>query len=343
MKRILLLRTGGTIAMEIRRQDGAETVTRKGEHGEHEVEMPTDHLSKYVPQLCEIAHVEMKEVFFKDSSDIHPEDWGLLARTIYEVYDEYDGFVILHGTDTMAYTASALSFAFQHLSKPIILTGSQVPVSVLRSDAPRNLVNAVQLATLPFNEVAICFNDKIFRGNRSTKVSIGDFTAFYSPNHPAIAEIGLNIEIKYVISPSPHPVSCRPEFSTDVLLLTIYPGMKPKHYLPLLENGFRCVIFSAFGSGNFPVTGEYSLLPLLEACAERDILMVMTSQALYDAVDLDKYESGRRARDLGVISAGDMTREAALTKMMHLLARYKNPLQIRDQYVRPLVGELTQS
>lgn len=331
MKRILLLQTGGTIAMEIR-QD------REGQVSNQACEK---HLLSQIPQLSELAHLSVKDLFFKDSSDIQPEDWRILAEEISGKYDNFDGFVVLHGTDTMAYTASALSFSFRNLSKPVIFTGSQVPLSVLRSDASRNLINAIQMATLPFNEVGICFSDKIFRGNRCTKMSISDFNAYASPNFPPLAEIGLNIDLKYTLTPNTSRFSCVKNFSTEVMTLRVFPGMRTKPLIPVLDDGIRAVIISAYGSGNIPVSGDASMIPFIEACIERSIFVVIVSQAPHDAVDLNKYESARIARDMGCLSAGDMTLEATVTKMMHLLGNYDNSNQIRELFTRPLAGEMT--
>lgn len=331
MKRILLLQTGGTIAMEIRNETDEEVSGPVGK----------DKLLKIAPSLTELAHVEIRDLFFKDSSDVQPADWVRIADEIQGEYDHFDGFVILHGTDTMAYSASALSFCFRNLGKPVIFTGSQIPMSVLRSDAARNLINAIQMATLSFNEVAICFSDRIYRGNRCTKQSIGDFNAYISPNFPPLAEIGLNIELRYSITPSIGKFHCLKKFSEDILVISLHPGMQPSRYIPLLDDGIRAVIISAFGSGNFATSGDYSLVPLLEKCVAKNIFTVIGSQATHDSVDLNKYESGRMARDLGCLSAGDMTMEATITKMMHLLGNYDNPHQIRDLYNRPIAGELS--
>ena len=184
MKKIMLIQTGGTIAMAF---DQAENDSIHGW---------SDVISNEVPELKSIADIDMHHLFLEDSSNINHTHWSKLALLIKKYYGNYDGFIILHGTDTMAYTASALSFCLQNIQKPVILTGSQVPMAQLRSDARRNLVNAVEMATMDINEVAICFNDYLFRGNRSTKTSIGDFDAFTSPNYPPLAEIGISIEQK---------------------------------------------------------------------------------------------------------------------------------------------------
>ncbi len=331
MKRILLLQTGGTISMEI----------RSDREGEVSNKACTKNLLNQIPQLNQLADITVKELFFKDSSDIDVDDWKIIASTIENEYNTYDGFVILHGTDTMAYTVSALSFTLRNLGKPVIFTGSQVPLSVLRSDAARNMINAIQMATLSFNEVGICFNDKIYRANRCTKLSISDFNAYSSPNFPPLAEIGLNIDVKYTFKPVTGSFYCMKDFSRDVIVLRLYPGAKPERFIKLIDNGVKAVIISAYGSGNLPLSGSQNMLPLLKTCIEKEIFVVIASQASHDAVDLNKYESGRVARDLGCLSARDMTMEATITKMMHLLANYENQHQIRDFFNRSIAGEVT--
>lgn len=313
-------------------------------HGEPRLDPSkwTEVVYNEIPQLSQIAEIEMKELFFEDSSDINHTHWSKLISFIGNQYDKYDGFVILHGTDTMAYTASALSFGLQDLSKPVILTGSQVPMSNIRSDARRNLVNAIEMATLNIPEVAICFNDYVFRGNRSTKTSIGDFDAFASPNYPPLAEIGLDIEL-YNSTPSLNKsLTTIPNFSNKLFLLKIYPNLDPAFLDRLDLSGIRALVIEAFGSGNFPVNGLYSLLPFFKKCIERDILLAITSQAVYDAVALETYESGRQAIKLGALSAGDMTTEATLTKMMYLLANESSSTNIKSLFQHNLAGELTE-
>lgn len=332
MKKILLIQTGGTIAMDI----------SEGQKATLDPEKWTELMFQAIPELSEIAQIKTERLFFEDSSDINLEHWGKLAEFIQQQYEQYEGFVILHGTDTMAYTASALSFALQNLDKPVILTGSQVPMSNIRSDARRNLINAIEMATMPLPEVAICFNDFVYRGNRATKISIGDFDAFASPNYPPLAEIGLNIKMSNHVRQSAQSLQATGNFSNQVFLLKIYPNLDP-HFLDQinLEN-IRALVIEAFGSGNFPINGKQSLLPFLKKCIRNDILLIVTSQAAYDAVDLNNYESGRKALELGALSAKDMTTEATLTKIMYLLGKYPDNKKAMKKFNCNLVGEITE-
>lgn len=331
MKRILILQTGGTILMRPS-ADAPDEVAPDPRASRW--------LLKEIPDLARIADIEQKALFNLDSSDISPSHWTLLAETILAEKDAYDGFVVLHGTDTMAYTASALSFALAGLGKPVIFTGSQVPLANLRSDARRNLINAVEVATLDLPEVAICFNDAVFRGNRATKMSIGDFDAFGSPNLAPLAEIGIEIRVIRAhhdappLAPAP-----KPHFSSSVHFLKIHPAISPELLAPLASSGIQALILEAFGSGNFPITGAHNLLPFFKACREAGMHLIIASQAPYDAVHLTKYESGRAAAALGMISAGDMTLEAALTKTMFLLAHPDRFPDFPTAFLTPLCGE----
>lgn len=335
MKRILLIQTGGTIAMDISGGD-------KEGKPEPDPAKWADMLAREVPELSEIAETEVSPLFYEDSSDINPGHWARLIQLIEEKYESYDGFVILHGTDTMAWTASALSFGLRNLGKPVILTGSQVPMRSIRSDARRNLVNAIEMATLPLNEVAICFNDFIYRGNRATKMSIGDFDAFASPNFPPLAEIGLHIEVNAKYQEPEAPLETFTGFDDRIFLLKIFPGMNPSHLDGLDLSGLRTVVLETFGTGNFPVKDERSLLPFLNRCVEYDLFVVITSQAPYDSVDLSQYAGGRKAMELGALSARDMTTEAAVTKMMHLLGRDNGDEWTRETFGKSVAGEVTE-
>lgn len=332
MKNILLIQTGGTIAMDI----------GEGQKPTLNSENWSDFLHQEIPELSKIADIETERLFYEDSSDINKKHWAKLAEFIEKKYHDYDGFVILHGTDTMAYTASALSFSLRNLGKPVILTGSQVPMKNIRSDARRNLVNAIEMATMPLPEVAICFNDFVYRGNRSTKMSIGDFDAFASPNFPPLAEIGLNIEMKNTARNTDGPLEVNTAFSDQVFLLKIYPNLVPEFLNQIDFSSTKALIVEAFGSGNFPIQGKQSLLPFFKKCVQNNTLLIITSQAAYDAVDLSNYKSGRKAIELGALSAGDMTSEATLTKIMYLLGQLPNIDEVRNQFNHNLAGEITE-
>lgn len=328
MKKIQLIQTGGTIAMHS--GDG---------RAELDIDKFTSLLYDEMPELSTIADLSTEQIFFEDSSDITPIHWQKLSRHIQSNYDSYDGFVILHGTDTMAYTASALSFSLINIGKPIIFTGSQVPMSNIRSDAHRNVINAVELATHPVYDVAICFNDRLYRGNRTSKMSIGDFDAFASPNFPVLAEVGIDIDLKYKHKKPSQELSCNPQFDNNIHVIKLYPGLNTEMLSCLDLTRTKAVIIEAFGSGNFPIEGEYSLIPFMEKCIDNNCRVIITSQAAYDSVDLNQYKSGRAAKKIGALSAGDMTMEATTTKTMHLLARNIGAEEFKLLFERNLAGE----
>ncbi len=328
MKNILLLQTGGTIAMHFDK-NGHELNTEKW----------SDTLYNEIPELTQIANIQFEKVFFEDSSDVNKTHWKKLSEIIYSEYANYDGFVILHGTDTMAYTATALSFALRNISKPVIMTGSQVPMSKIRSDARRNVVNSIELATCPIHEVAICFNDHLFRGNRATKMSIGDFDAFASPNFPPLAEIGIDIKINNQKSIPNEELECVPLFDDAFHVIKAHPNLNPKLLGCLDLTRAKAVIIEAFGSGNIPMKGDYNMIPFIKKCREQNCHVIITSQAPYDAVDLDQYKSGRTAKNLGAISAGEMTIEACIIKTMHLLGLKLADDDFKVQFESNLAGE----
>ena len=328
MKKIQLIQTGGTIAMHS--GDGRP---------ELDIDKFTSLLYDEMPELSTIADLSTEQIFFKDSSDITPLHWQKLSRHIQANYNQFDGFVILHGTDTMAYTASALSFSLSNIGKPIIFTGSQVPMSNIRSDAHRNVINAVELATHPIYDIAICFNDRLYRGNRASKMSIGDFDAFASPNFPVLAEVGIDIDLKHKYKKPSGDLTCSPFFDNSLHVIKIYPGLNPE-MLDCLDLGrTKAVIMEAFGSGNFPIEGEQSLIPFMEKCITNDCRVIITSQAAYDSVDLNQYKSGRAAKEIGALSAGDMTMEATTTKTMHLLARNIGAEEFESLFESNIAGE----
>jgi L-asparaginase len=330
MKKLILIQTGGTISMTMKK-DKAELDL----HYWHQV------LKEEFPELSTLAEIETVPLFFEDSSDLNPEHWKRLAAVIEEKHEEVDGFVVLHGTDTMAYTSTALSFGLRGLKKPVIFTGSQVPMSNLRSDARRNLVNSIEIATCDIPEVCICFNDHVYRANRSTKMSIGDFDAFASPNTPPLAEIGLKIEISDQVLRDAQPFVNTCSYKNRIFVITLFPGMSMDYLDCLKLSELDALIIRTFGSGNFPTKGPFSLLPFLEKCREANVIVSIVSQADYDAVDLKTYSAGRKALELGAVGAKDMTLEAAVTKMMWLTEHYSDKDEIKELYKRPLAGELS--
>ena len=330
MKKILIIQTGGTIAM-----------SAKGEGVELDPDAWLKTLYERIQGLSELAEITTVPLFFEDSSDLNRTHWAELARCIEEHYEAFDGFVILHGTDTMAFTASALSFSLINLAKPVILTGSQVPLSNIRSDARRNFINAIEIATTEINEVAICFNDHVYRGNRATKTSIGDFNAFGSPNFPVLAEIGLEVELTAPSKTVGAPFSVLPTFDNSLLVLNVFPSLNTNYLMALELSKLKAIIVRSFGSGNFPLKGEYSLLPFFKRCRDHGVIIVLLSQADHDAVNLNKYPAGRAALKAGAISGADMTLEAALTKMMWLLGNYEDKGTIEKLFQKSLAGELS--
>lgn len=329
MKKILLLQTGGTISMHLEKG-----ITELNPDKWSAV------LYNEMPELQQLAEISVQNVFFEDSSDINLSHWITLSAIIDQSLDHYDGFVILHGTDTMAYTASALSFSLRNFNKPVILTGSQVPMSNIRSDARRNLVNAVELATCSLNEVAICFNDHLYRGNRTTKMSINDFDAFSSPNFPPIAEMGINIEFaSRDAKKNDELYQHLPLFSDAVYLLKIYPGLNPEllEYINLKK--INAIIIEAYGIGNIPIKSRYNLLPFIEQCLDHECHVIVASQVAYDSVDLSVYESGRILGKMGCLSAGEMTIEATLTKTMHLISLTESFSDFNTLFMKNLSGE----
>ena len=293
-----------------------------------------------VPMLARIADVDTKVLYQIDSADMQPERWIEIARTVHEALPSYDGVVVVHGTDTMAYTASALSFLLPDLDKPVILTGSQRPISRIRSDARQNLIDAFQLATKPVPEVGICFASKLLRGCRATKVDAWGLDAYASPECRPLAHLGIGIDIAKHVLPTRERRPFDDRLEPHVMAVRVFPGLDPQ---VLLSAGVRGLVLKAFGAGNVP-TEHRSLVPVIEKASQLDVPVVIVSQCLHAHVDLSRYVGGSAAHAAGAIGAGDMTDEAALTKLMVTLGRCGDGSRIeatRTAFASAPMGEMT--
>jgi L-asparaginase len=273
-----------------------------------------------LPVLRKIAAIETRILFNLDSSDIQPHHWVELAETVHGALVRYDGVVIVHGTDTMAYTASALAFLLPGLDRPVVLTGSQTPLADVRTDARTNLVDACHLATMRIPEVGIAFHSRLLRGCRATKLDAWGMSAFGSPSCPPLAELGLGVQLGPHLLP-PRPIApFDPRIDPRVIVVRTFPGLDPKLLQGALVAGVQGMVIEAFGAGNVPRL-ENSLIPVIRSASASDVPVVIVSQSSRGAVDLSRYEGGSEAARAGAIGAGDMTPEAALTKLMVTLGR----------------------
>lgn len=288
-----------------------------------------------------------------DSSNMTPGDWQRIADDIHNNYDDYDGFVVLHGTDTMAFTSSALSFMFENLSKPVIVTGSQIPFSQLRSDGQINLLNSLYIAAnYPISEVGLYFNNSLFRGNRAIKAYADGFNAFDSPNLPPLLEAGINIKVnigKISTVDSNSDNKCQQNKSSLVLskitpqpigVVHLYPGISSELIKNVLQQPVKALILRSYGVGNAPQ--DQALLSCLKKAREQEIVVVNCSQCIKGTVNMSGYATGVALSQCGVVSGGDMTLEATLTKLHYLLSKNYDYPTICELMKKDLRGELTE-
>jgi len=333
-KRVYVIYTGGTIGMQRTPEGyapspGSLQEQMKGMPELRDPAMPDVVIQEYEPLL--------------DSSNMTPAEWMKIARDIADHYDAYDGFVVLHGTDTMAYTASALPFILEGLGKPVVVTGSQIPLVELRSDGRDNLVSSLLVAaTLDIPEVCLYFGRQLLRGNRAVKVSTHGLTPFLSPNYPALGNFGVDIEIRWdlVRKRVETPLRVHELRSAVLSVVRLIPGISATFIRNVLAPPVQAVVLQAYGVGNGPDRDPEFLAALSEATA-RGVVVVDCSQCLTGHVDLDEYTAGSALAKAGVISGYDLTVEAAVAKLTYLFSRHDSPEQVKQEMQRDLRGEMT--
>jgi L-asparaginase len=337
-KHVYIVYTGGTIGMQ-RTERGYLPVS--------------GYLQELLEAMPEFQHPNVPEYTLKmyhpllDSSNILPDDWWVIARDIAEHYEKYNGFVVVHGTDTMAYTASALAFMLQGLSKPVILTGSQIPLSELRNDARDNLLTSLLIAAnYSIPEVCLYFANKLLRGCRAVKVSADGLDAFASPNFPPLGTAGVDVVIdwKHVLPAPPPgtPLNTQHLKQSYVGALRLFPGISARVLHNILQPPLQGLVLEAYGVGNGP-DRDHQFLEVLSEAAGRGVVILDCTQCLQGTVDLDDYATGTALKDAGVISGYDMTSEAALTKLFYLFSIGYSPDEVKEKMAVSLRGELTVS
>ncbi|ULT56674.1 asparaginase [Neobacillus drentensis] len=327
MKKILLFATGGTIA-SVERNEGLVP------------ELSVEEILDFLPETSSDVHVDGRILMNIDSTNLQPEQWIKIAEAIYTHYYDYDGFVITHGTDTLAYTSSALSYMLQGLEKPVVLTGSQVPISFKQTDAKKNVSDALRFACEDIGGVFVLFDGRVILGTRAVKMRTKSYDAFESINHPYVAYIDRN-EINYKWKPvrTSKRFSFHANICTDVFLMKLYPGMKPETF-DCLKDLYKGIIIESFGNGGLPFEGR-NLLSKIQELTEKGIAVVITTQCLEEGEDLLLYEVGRKVAQHQVILSGDMNTEAIVPKLMWALGQAHSLEEVKKIIETPIAEDLT--
>lgn len=336
--KILLIYTGGTIGMIKDYDTGALKAFN------------FDELLQNIPELKILEH-EITTLSFEnpiDSSNMNPAGWIQIGKTINEKFEDFDGFVVLHGSDTMSYTASAISFMFENLTKPVIFTGSQLPIGDLRTDAKENLITSIQIAGLQKNgkpvisEVGLYFEYKLYRANRTTKINAEHFQAFASMNHPPLAESGVYLSINHQALWKPNRrqrTKLHTGFNDEVLILKMFPGITESSVRHVLSKpGLKGVVLETYGSGNAPSDAWF--VDLLKEFIDNGLMIVNVTQCVAGSVVMGQYETSVDLKRIGVVSGKDITTEAAVAKMMYLLDKDLSPKVFKTIYETSLRGEM---
>ncbi|MDR0971852.1 MAG: asparaginase [Bacteroidales bacterium] len=336
MKKVLVIYTGGTIGMVKDKHSGAL--------------LPFDmsKIHETLPVLkefnCILDSFRLDPII--DSANMNPQYWLKLVNVIEKNYNLYDSFIVLHGTDTMSYTASMLSFMLENLQKTIILTGSQLPLGMIRTDGRDNIIGAVEIACtdlVKIPEVCIFFEDKLYRGNRTTKINAEYFEAFYSGNYPSLAKVGINITYKkHLFLPFPEKdFKAYNKLDDNVALIKLYPGLNKEYLKSILKiKGLRGVVLETFGAGNAPT--EKWFIDLLKKAIKNDIYIYNVTQCKSGSVVMGHYETSAHLMEIGVISGKDITTESAIAKMMFCLGNFQNREDITKMLSSSLRGEISE-
>ena len=333
-KPVLIIHTGGTIGMK-KTESGYKPAPNFLSEALDAI--PDLHRSEFPAwQLYEMSPL-------LDSSNMTVAEWNAIATLIYEKYDDYCGFVVLHGTDTMAYTASALSFMLENLGKPVILTGSQIPLSELRSDGRDNLITSVMIAAEGVaSEVCLCFGGRLLRGNRSMKISADGLVAFDSPSYPHLAEAGITVRYNYdalLGSKKKSKLSLCTFREVPIGVLKIFPGIQFSLFEEIMTESLSGIVLETFGSGNIPC-GNGELLPIIKRAFAAGAVVTVCSQCPSGTVTLGAYETSSELLRAGAVSGKDMTTEAAVAKLYYLFSKVAEPAKIKELMERDIVGEL---